>query len=66
MLPWQIAQAMKEQNISKRKMAERMETSRNQVERLLDLNNNAIQLDTLQRAAGIVGRLVVTLEPVEG
>jgi antitoxin HicB len=64
-LVWQITEAMKEQHISKRKMAERMETSRSQVERLLDPKNNTIQLDTLQRAAGIVGRrLVVTLEPV--
>lgn len=65
-LAWQIAQAMKEQHISKRKMAERMHTSRTQVERLLDPENNSVQLDTIQRAAGIVGRrLVIELEPVE-
>jgi predicted XRE-type DNA-binding protein len=64
-LAWQIAQAMKEQHISKRKMAERMHTSRTQVERLLDPENNSVQLDTIQRAAGIVGRrLVIVLEPV--
>lgn len=64
-LAWQIAQAMKEQHISKRKMAERMHTSRTQVERLLDPENNSVQLDTIQRAAGIVGRrLVIELEPV--
>jgi transcriptional regulator with XRE-family HTH domain len=56
---------MKEQNISKSKMAERMNTSRTQIERLLDPKNNSVQLDTLQRAAGIVGRrLVIALEPV--
>lgn len=64
-LAWQIAQAMKEQHISKSKMAERMNTSRTQIERLLDPKNTSVQLDTLQRAAGIVGhRLVIVLEPV--
>ena len=62
-LAWQIAQAMKEQRISKTKMAERMKTSRTQIERLLDPKNNSVQLDTLQRAAHIVGRrLVIQLE----
>ena len=64
-LAWQIAQAMKEQRISKRKMAELMHTSRTQVERLLDPENNSVQLNTIQRAAGIVGRrLVIELEPI--
>jgi len=64
-LAWQIAQAMKEQRISKSKMAERMNTSRTQIERLLDPNNNSVQLNTLQRAAHIVGRrLVIALEVV--
>jgi antitoxin HicB len=64
-LAWQIAQAMKEQHISKSKMAERMKTSRTQVERLLDPENNSVQLDTIQRAAAVVGRrLVIELEPV--
>ena len=64
-LVWQIAQAMKEQRISKSKMAERMNTSRTQIERLLDPKNSRVQLDTLQRAAAIVGhRLVIALEPV--
>jgi antitoxin HicB len=64
-LAWQIAQAMKEQHISKRKMAELMHTSRTQIERLLDPENNSVQLNTIQRAAGIVGRrLVMELEPI--
>jgi predicted XRE-type DNA-binding protein len=52
---WQIEQAMTEQNISKVDMAERMKTSRSQVDRLLDPENNKVQLDTLQRAALAVG-----------
>jgi antitoxin HicB len=62
-IAWQIQQAMKQKRISKRQMAERMKTSRTQIDRLLDPENMSIQLDTLQRAAGIVGqRLVIELE----
>lgn len=55
-LAWQIAEAMKESGIKKVEMAQRMNTSRTQVERLLDPTNNKVQLDTLQRAARAVGR----------
>jgi len=53
---WQIEKAMKAQGLSKMAMAERMQTSRTQVDRLLDPENNRVQLDTLQRAAHAVGR----------
>lgn len=53
---WQIEQAMDEEGISKSEMARRMDTSRTQVNRLLDPDNNTVQLDTLQRAAKVVGR----------
>jgi DNA-binding Xre family transcriptional regulator len=55
-IAWQIEQAMAEENISKVDMATRMKTSRSQVDRLLDPQNNRVQLDTLQRAAMAVGR----------
>lgn len=55
-IAWQIEKAMKAQGLSKMEMAERMQTSRTQVERLLDPENNRVQLDTLQRAAQAVGR----------
>jgi hypothetical protein len=55
-LAWQLAQAMEQGGISKVAMAERMRTSRTQVDRLLDPDNNKVQLDTLQRAARAVGR----------
>lgn len=55
-IAWQIEQAMKETGINKVEMAERMHTSRTQVDRLLDPDNNKVQLDTLQRAAQAVGR----------
>lgn len=54
-IAWQIEQAMAEQSINKVEMAERMKTSRSQVDRLLDPQNNKVQLDTLQRAALAVG-----------
>jgi antitoxin HicB len=54
-IAWQIEQAMAEQNMTKVDMAERMKTSRSQVDRLLDPHNNKVQLDTLQRAALAVG-----------
>jgi antitoxin HicB len=63
-IAWQIQQAMKQKKISKRQMAERMKTSRTQIDRLLDPANMSVQLNTLQRAAGIVGqRLIIELEP---
>ena len=55
-LVWQIEQAMKEQDLSKTAMAERMHTSRAQVDRLLDPHNESVTLQTLQKAARTVGK----------
>ena len=54
---WQLAEAMKKRKISKVRMAMLLKTSRTQVDRLLDPNND-ITLSSLQRAAAIVGRRV--------
>ena len=54
---WQLAEAMKEQKLSKNKMAMLLKTSRTQVDRLLDPKND-ITLSSLQRAAALVGRRV--------
>ncbi len=54
-IAWQIEHAMEEQGITKVEMAARMHTSRAQLDRLLDPDNNKVQLDTLQRAAKAVG-----------
>ena len=54
---WQLAEAMKQQKISKNKMATLLKTSRTQVDRLLDPKND-ITLSSLQRAAAMVGRKV--------
>jgi hypothetical protein len=55
-LAWQIEQAMTEQGLTKSAMAKRMKTSRAQLDRLLDPDNDKVQLDTVQRAAAAVGR----------
>ena len=47
---------MKANNITKTGMAAKMQTSRAQLDRLLDPNNGGVTLETLQRAAKIVGR----------
>ncbi len=62
-IAWQLAEAMKAKKISKSEMARRMKTSRTQVERFLDPENDSVQLNTIQKAAAIVGkRLIVTFE----
>ena len=55
-LAWQIAEAMKAQKLSRKRLAERMGTSRSQIGRLLDPKDGNVTLTTLQRAARIVGR----------
>jgi antitoxin HicB len=55
-LAWQIVEAMKAQNLSRKRLAERMNTSRSQISRLLDPKDGNVTLTTLQRAAKIVGR----------
>jgi len=55
---WQLAEAMKKRKISKNRMATLLKTSRSQVDRLLN-GNDDITLSSLQRAAAIVGRRVL-------
>ena len=57
-LAWQLEQAMKEHKLTKTAMARRMETSRPQLDRLLDPDNGNVTLDTLAKAAAAVGRKV--------
>jgi antitoxin HicB len=57
-IAWQIQQAMTEQNLSKNKMATLMQTSRAQLDRLLDPKAGNVTLETLQRAANILGRSI--------
>ena len=57
-LAWQIEQAMREKHITKAEMARRMDTSRSQLDRLLDPESDSVTLETLARAARAVGRQV--------
>ena len=55
---FQIEEAMKMQKLSRRRLAERMGTSRSQIGRLLDPKDGNVTLATLQRAAEMLGRKV--------
>lgn len=61
-LAMQISEEMEKQNISKTTMAQKMQTSRSALNRLLDPNCQAVTLQTLDKAAKCLGRqLKVTL-----
>jgi antitoxin HicB len=55
-LAWQISQQMKKKKLSKVKMAEAMNTSRAQLDRLLDPKSGNVTLATMQKAANAVGK----------
>lgn len=57
-LAWQLESAMEKENLTKNEMAKRMHTSRSQLDRILDPNNDKIQLDTVFKAARALGREV--------
>ena len=62
-LAWQIAQAMKKQRLTKSTMAKRMRTSRAALDRLLDEDNTSVTLQTMGRAAAVLGKeLTITLK----
>jgi antitoxin HicB len=52
----QMQQAMKKRNFSKKRLAELMETSRTQVDGILDPKSGNVTFETHQRAAKIVER----------
>ena len=55
-LAWQLEEAMKDSNISKAELARRMHTSRAGVDRLLNPANQAVTLQTMEKAARAVNR----------
>jgi predicted XRE-type DNA-binding protein len=64
-LAWQIEEAMKGKRMSKASLASKMKTSRSQLDRLLDPDNEKVQLDTIHRAALAVGKkVVISLEDI--
>jgi transcriptional regulator with XRE-family HTH domain len=61
----QLAEAMKAKHISHLAMAKRMATSRAQLARLFDPENDRVQLDTIQKAAAVLGmRVTIAFEDV--
>lgn len=60
-----VVALLEQAGMSQVQLAERLQTSRTQVRRLLDPDNTSITLATLQRAADVVGhRLVIGFEPL--
>ncbi|MCM2358046.1 MAG: helix-turn-helix domain-containing protein [Geobacteraceae bacterium] len=55
-IAYQIELEMKQANLSKTAMAERMHTSRTALDRLLDPSNVSVTLQTLERAALALGK----------
>lgn len=55
---WQLAEAMRVRGISKNGLAKQMHTSRTQVDRVLDPDAGNVTIETLQRAAAVVGHRV--------
>ncbi len=53
-IAWRLREAMK--GLTKKRMAELMETSRTQVDRLLNPTDHNVTLATLEKAAAIVAR----------
>ena len=55
-IAYQLTEVMAEQHVSKAEMARRLNTSRSQLDRLLDPDNEGVTLAALSRAAQAVGR----------
>ena len=54
----QVEAAMRQKGLTKVEMAQQMHTSRAALDRLLDPENDALTLSTLQKAAAVVGRQI--------
>jgi hypothetical protein len=58
-LAWQFEQEMLKQQKTKQGMAKELRTSRSQLDRLLDPQNTAVSLETLTRAANVLGKQLI-------
>ena len=54
----QIKTMMNEQGIKKSRMAERMNTSRSSLERLLDEESGNVTINTISKAAAVLGKRI--------
>ena len=59
LLALQLQDAMQEQKLTKTELAIRLQTSRSQIDRLLDPDNSAVTLDVLERLARAIGKRLV-------
>ncbi len=65
-LAWQIEREMTRRKVGKSELARRMNTSRTQIDRLLDPRNTGVTLHTMHKAASILGkRLRIVLDKTE-
>jgi DNA-binding Xre family transcriptional regulator len=55
---WQIEQEMEKRKLSKQAMAKQMKTSRSSLDRLLNPENPSVTLETIDRAARVLGKRV--------
>ena len=55
-IAWQLQEEMERRKLTKTAMARKMETSRRQLDRVLNPEDGNVTLETLQRAANAVGR----------
>lgn len=64
MIAYQIEREMGQQGVTRVEMAKRMGTSRMQLNRLLDPDNDSVTLQSLEKAALSLGmRIVISFEP---
>jgi hypothetical protein len=65
-LAWQLEEAMRKQQKTKKAMAAQLRTSRSQLDRLLDPRNVSVTLETVARAAAALGkRLIIRVADVK-
>jgi antitoxin HicB len=55
-LAWQLKTTMERQHITKAALAKKLHTSRSQIDRVLDPNNDDVSVATLRKVAGAVGQ----------
>ncbi len=55
-IAFELSQEMEKQAVSKNAMAKQMKTSRSQLDKLLDPDNGNVTIETLQRAATVLGK----------
>jgi hypothetical protein len=56
LIAYQLQEAIAAENISKTELAARLHTSRAALDRLLDPDNDSVTIQTLKRAAAVLGK----------